>query len=786
MKKTLFFLLLISPFSLFGQTFVTKQPLRMPEKYLKPNFEIIADMSSSSALSNQFWSIWIDRTGVTTSNGNTPKFMDKFFVVEEKDKLIHIVLDDGSFSNSMGQFTTEPVDFGWVDKAYCVLSPNTLFSLNTNFRLKVMTITTPDQMRGEMERIKDGAKKLAFYDTPTATTPNSKETPLFEFFFILKKEGNRYLVSKRDNISRGKSTADFVNGWVEIPSVQVWEQRQALEPNWYQDAADERMKFNIKSSLFADSAKARLFVTTHDGSSAFWNDDRYVNRYSPYWKRLPVLKKTGNIIETAVVSDLIQENGKTVKNDQMIDIQKLLNEQIFKSRNINIVFVIDGTNSMGPYLESVRSAVMEGAAAVQSSDNTFRYGAVIYRDYIKPEDDGCYLIHKLSDFSQFTRFMLTVDAQDPKCADMTTSEGMYLGLKKVENILRGFEQQTNIIILVGDSGDREGEGRIVESDVIPLIKKYNCGILSMQVHHGNDQSYEDFISQLSELGLRNAEGISDILRQKYGALNLTSLTSKPRWVRNNQGSKTLYSLQYSPVNGELQYVPRGQVISAEVVKNEVKRIITLTDSKNDSIIADLRKLLNVVPEDQTKESGLTQEAIQILMKAGFTMDQIDILRQKNYQFMLRGHTPVKVDSLVSPLYNYVLFLDQEELNDMKITLDRLYDPKQTANQRRDKLKTTWMEILRANYGVKPEEIEGKSLSELMGLITGLPSLNPLLQKFKMTDLTDVNKVSDSEFDDIVNSIKKKRDDLNRLSGNKDFLFLSNDRAWYWIPQGYLP
>jgi hypothetical protein len=123
---------------------------------------------------------------------------------------------------------------------------------------------------------------------------------------------------------------------------------------------------------------------------------------------------------------------------------------------------------------------------------------------------------------------------------------------------------------------------------------------------------------------------------------------------------------------------------------------------------------------------------------------------------------------------------------LKVSLDKIYDPNQTQFKRREKLKESWIEILSKNYGVGSSEIANRSLSELMGLITGLPSRNPLLQKYKMNDLTDMNIVSDSEFNTIVDDIKKKRDGLNRLTGNKDYYFLSNDRSYYWIPQGYLP
>jgi hypothetical protein len=789
MKKLFFLSLLFCPFLLSGQPFINKQPLRMPQKFVKPKFETSTDQSISAQLSNQYWSVWIDRKGVTTSNGKVPKFMDRFLVVEQKSDQVHIVLDNGAFSNSVNMFMEEPEDYGWVNKSNCVLSPFALYSSESNFRIKVMTITTPEMMQKDMERIKEGAKKLAFFDTPTDIKPNDKETPLFEFFFILKREGSRFLLSKKEDLTRGNAI-DYVNGWVDIPSVQIWDQRQALEPNWDKDAANERIKKNVKSSIFSDSASAKLFASRKNINEPFWSDDRYAVRYSPYWKRLPVLKQRGNLVETAVVSDLVQESGdslKFVKNDQMMDIDRLLNEQIARSRFINLVFVIDGTQSMGPYLLSVRNAVIQSATAIQNSANTFKYGAVIYRDYEKSDyDNDCYMVQKLTDFNQFSRFMTTVDPNEPKCVDQSTSEGMYLGLKKVENVLRGSEKQTNIVIVIGDSGDREGEGRIKESDVIPLLTKFNCGILAMQVHHKQDVSYEDFIFQLRDLGIKNAVEISNINKKEYGELNLTSLSTTPRWKQDKAGNRTLYLLQNGPVNGGLQYVVQGQSFNPDLFTTEVKKIITSTNTKNDSLINDLRKLLTVVPEDKSKESGLTQEAIQLLRKAGFSSEQINILRQRNYQFMLRGHTPIKLDSLKNDVYNYIIFLDQRELEDMRITLDRLYDPGQVVSKRRERLQTAWKEILRANYGVTTEEIADKSLAELMGLITGLPSLNPLLKKFRVTDLTDIAKVSDSEFDAIVNNILKKRDDLNRLMGNKEFFFLSNDRPWYWIPQSYLP
>jgi hypothetical protein len=74
----------------------------------------------------------------------------------------------------------------------------------------------------------------------------------------------------------------------------------------------------------------------------------------------------------------------------------------------------------------------------------------------------------------------------------------------------------------------------------------------------------------------------------------------------------------------------------------------------------------------------------------------------------------------------------------------------------------------------------------MMLISGLPSPNPLLQKYTYDDITDITRLPDKEFDQILTDIKNKSEFLTKLVGDKKFYFLSNDRAFYWIPQNYLP
>lgn len=766
--------------------YLGKSPMRRPLKYEKPTYTTQSTTGLEEKRGNNTWNVWIDREGVTTSSGQRPVFLDKFFVVEEKEDQVHIVKDDDSYNIVTNTFIKEPVDFGWVDKKLLILWKTALYDEKTKFRIKILTITDPSVMSKRLEEIRNGSKMLAFYNSPVTRTTNSNETSLFQVFYVFKQESGRYLISKVVDLQNA-SAGYFILGWVDKSMVQAWGQRQTLEPNKNVEAAGERKRNNIRTSVFANKSDADNYLKEGSGTTAFWNDDKYADPINPYWKRLPILSKDGNIVETAVVSDLVQEDGKKVDDDIFNNISRMYNEQRERSRKINLVFVVDGTRSMAPYLQSVRKAVLTSAQKLKQSENEFKFSAVIYRDYKSKDDDACYEILPLTNYEAFYTFVSKVTTDDPACDDNTDSEGLYKGLLKVRSILRGKEKQTNVIILVGDAGDRIASDRIGEADVLPVLTEFGVSLLTVQVHHNAKKDYEDFIFQTRDLSLKSASRIVDLQRQTYGELNLTSLNTRPRWQQDTKGNRTLFTLKQGPVGGGLQYAAEGQSISPQVVEAEIERIIDDISDKNDKMLNELGKLMEgIITPDVSKIGAFSTEAIQLLMKAGFRPEDIRILMQRNYQFLLRGYTSIQTSKVNSPLYNFTLFMDNDEFDALKIALDKLYIPGQTSTARRERFRESWLQILKANYGVKTEEIEDKTLAELTALITGLPSVNPILKKYTVNDITDITRLPNNELEQICNLIKEKRDRITRDGGDKAYYFLSNDNAYYWIPQSHLP
>ncbi len=159
---------------------------------------------------------------------------------------------------------------------------------------------------------------------------------------------------------------------------------------------------------------------------------------------------------------------------------------------------------------------------------------------------------------------------------------------------------------------------------------------------------------------------------------------------------------------------------------------------------------------------------------------------KCVQFMYDAYTPAFVNKLTNSLYDYVLLLDSFEIQDLVMTLRDLNDAGTTINQRRIKLQNTWLDILRTNYGVSRKDIDDKTFSQLVELVTGLPSQNELLNRVVFRDIPDRTKVSDSEIDFIINTINDKSNRISKTIGDKRFCFSSNDRSYYWLPQSFLP
>jgi len=147
----------------------------------------------------------------------------------------------------------------------------------------------------------------------------------------------------------------------------------------------------------------------------------------------------------------------TVKNTaftEQVLMEETLEGENIKDLNFDIVFVMDLTNSMGPYIESTKRAIRKVAAMIshKHSSTHIKYGLVGYRDNVK-------LIPKLGFTAKnFTPKLVTGEVFDKVIANVKAAEvgsldyqeevfaGVNMGVKSAWS-----ENSFKTIILVGDA-----------------------------------------------------------------------------------------------------------------------------------------------------------------------------------------------------------------------------------------------------------------------------------------------------------------------------------------------
>lgn len=781
-----------------AQSMIGKSALRKPKVYEKPRVDVLnGPYKVEAERSSQLWVVWSDREGEFTSNGQKLEFLQKFWVMEENAIEVHLVeYNTAKYNRGLNEFREEPIDFGWVPKSSLLLWNEGLRSKEQGFRIKAMTVSTPESiLETGIEKLNAAGKKLAFYNSPTSTAMNERDSPLFNIFYLFKEIKGRYLLARRDNLSSGNAS-DYVYGWVDKRSVTTWDLRQALEPNWEPEAVEERKAMKVQPAAFRNAEEATAYskgLITNNQS--LWSRT-YEKREEPQWKRFPIFEKNENIIKTGVISGLFSSSGdkqREITAEEYAYYQKLYNRQRERARNINIVFAIDGTRSMKSEIEATRRAVTRSLGELTDSENNYRIGVVVYRDFEEDEE------------FQFERYSLTNDKNqilsdlsfitEYHNKDKSTAEAMFTGLYYSSRMFNYREDETNVIILIGDAGAKEENPTEVENfaNLKRMMAQYTISMFAIQAKHGTHESYDDFIFQIRELILEAAQKSVELTNEQWRSTGLVTFDEQIAFEQDlTSDVSTLYKLneRSSNIKGGIQYAERGQVIQPEQVQEEIVSLIADLDRSNNNLLNAMEGVMNSVVGPGGAEGAseiLTPQMADFLSKAGFNNDMMQTLMEKKYQFLFEAYVPVQTNTLTNPLYKYVLFLDQGELDDLINDLSELVELDLTGYQKRQQLSDVWFEILSLNYGVNNlDEIRGKKISELIELITGLPAQTDLLTKYNFEDLRDQVKVSNQEFNEMLFSIKSKLDLLRQINGNPEHMFISNDASFYWIPQEFFP
>ncbi len=733
----------------------------------------------------------------------------EFIVVDETQDKIHLVTDPG-YNMAQRQFSPQVKDYYWFSKRDFLLWKHCLVTQKGAINKKAMILNTIK--KGTTISSSSFSEKIDFYTNPGLTVRRNEKSPqLFQVYYVFAVTTNAVLLGTQFRISNTEYINDDLLGWVSINRITSWDSRVAIEPTWELEQAELRKQYSIKASAFETSEAAVNYMQNSQSSvSAIWNADPYDERFIGEWRRFPVLDKptAKGIAPIGIMGAIMSSGGQTANEEKYAELRRKFNGLSESLRNINIVFVIDGTNSMGPYFNSVANAIQKSMLQITSQygskvsiRNRLKFGAVVYRDAgsIKPFE----LIKLTDEYPKLTAFLNNIDTRDP--GNNTISESVNYGLQMaIRNV--GWDansaNESNFIILIGDAGNHKlnNSYQVSANKVEDGLIELNANFLAFQVNNGNNSTYDDFIKDNSNL-------IINCANRKYGEFKSTYMLdlygTSPSFVKVGNSITTKNSVKM----GMLVAPAKGKKLAPIEIENRIGELITIANANNEKFLSAFEKIVEggIGVESMATEidnnsnnnsnvsiyvSNFSPAIAEVLKSMNLSKNDIDLLKKDRAQFYIEGFAPLvtKHNKEDVRLFSNVLFMNKLDLSELINKFNKLTTGTSGSTQRKN-MQDAWKELYLRYVGESTNEaIENLSIEEITQSVFDLPGKSSLMKKVKLGSITDERQIDNVTFQKYVNEIQQKKRMLETIfnSPNYDYSFRSNNELYYWISEDFLP
>ena len=365
-----------------------------------------------------------------------------------------------------------------------------------------------------------------------------------DFYFTLKKSDNDNALIYQNYQLDGRMVGAKV-GWIKSGEYIDWNTRICWEPAFGTDG------INDNAYTFATERDARNKNMSNKVSSARLSAKRYNTQFEP---RSPVIEYNPNT-STAFLSVIANKNKNN--SGSVGDVMETINMLEKALSTINIVFVMDATNSMKSCFDAMSNAVKQISKYnyANTDKTTVKFGAVVYRNY-KDAPNGLVekvkLVDNSNNYSEISTFLSNV-----KCysASAYPQEAMFYGLNYAIDNMAWEKDQSNFIILVSDVTSKNPDERgLTTSSVAKKLAQKGINLVAFQARSQKDTEYQNFGAQvcdiieteLQQLGYpRNVEYVNQLQIYYYNRDN-----SKP-WPMRPMGYKKKLSSEQTINASEL-------------------------------------------------------------------------------------------------------------------------------------------------------------------------------------------------------------------------------------------
>ncbi|MCD8387454.1 MAG: hypothetical protein LUD17_11275 [Bacteroidales bacterium] len=743
-------------------------------------------LSQKLTPSNKFWLVYSDRKNNTTYSAAHPgaekysqlDFAEKVYVADTINgyALVFTPGPDIRFGEK-----TKGTTKGWIPMSHLLLW--------TTCPVDDKKIYEKAIIMGDAEAIKSSGQAALALSRKISQDPNTiaseqNEVQNGRIYFLYKIEGDAALIGTsyqavlQDKDGEGLGISPILSGWVHRSSYTKWNQRSCLEKKWKDQEISKLGGTTLTIEVEGTSVKAPIHTYNPQ-------KDR---RWDGGMLRFPVLddpkgRKSDYYVKAFVSPS--ESDRKKFKED---------NEKWNKNHEVrNLIFVIDGTDSMEKYYSSVIDAITNFQ---EQAVGEFNVGAVIYRD----EADGEYAIETLplvpyANKDRWLDFLKTGGAGGVKSNtnDRDPEELVFRGIETaLDAATMGFDpNNSNIMALVGDCGNRENEVTPQRTDnIIKKIYDNNFQFLFFQCSYPPRQSDAAGLLKL-QMG-----GILKGLKTKYDATGLGKSGKSNRFKetkRPNSDNQSEFKYEYTADKG-YQFVTLGMVSLNNPGSIEPE---ALTQSINEHLAfcnTCIQNARNTMGQLVQGNLIMGEEGIDNVLE-GLNVEDRDLYKRmlKHNGLSLQGYTPKK-NAEDYDQWSTVLFISETELANLLKEFGPAYEAAVKADKRNRKPYIDALTALAKSF-TQDERVNLKDmkLGDITAYVGGLnvtsQSLADILDPDKNLTLSDLDNphiVNDNDYMDILLNFQKKYKNLEKIKTKGDCTYKIGGDSYFWIPIEDLP
>lgn len=776
---SVFFIALLSPpTSTLAQTNV----LRLHPNNTRPIDGTVDYLSVIGSNKGRLWEVWSDRKDNNTheqpdaSSGIklSINYLDWFYVTEENGSFIHLF--KGDLNTETGQISNTQ-DYGWIEKKNMIIFPYCIQS-KASITKKAILLNNIDTInRADLE---NSDKPVDFYDSPNLGTGKKVgESRLFEVFYVYKITPEAVLLGKGEEVFGGDIAQKTILGWADRRKVVFWDNRVAIEANWHEAALAERLQKQLPAAILDKPRSAQIYkVGQKISEDHIYLTVRDTVRKDGYNWRYPIFgemreKGSEGILQVGAIGKVVTK-GKSINPEIRASVLRKYEKARQEQKNINIVFVLDGTQEMKEHYATVVRALKNSSEKIQKSTNTVKFGCVVYRD--NDADNDKLSIKPVTE--KFDNVITFIENINSDYNSSTKGTALYAGLEAAAEKTNLNAKHTNILILVGTKGDNALSG-VGEDDLTDLLYKKNCHLISIQARNGGTDTYEEFTYQMNDI-------LSKVAQKRYEKYKRSSGHSNPPQITEVlKGEYQKFKLRNTAGIGELVFPNAGETLNSSNIEKEISQGIINANTRVNNLLDVLDLLFKGSGSKQGSDVSEFNASVLyfIIDQAELSEEEQGSISMDNFQGLKEGYAIRQVLGMEHPLFKSVLFLNLDELNEMYGKFRQLDDAQSTLTEQRKSLVEAWKALLKRYEG--DGDFDELTMDEVNQKVFGLPCSSPLLKGLKLGQIFDIPA---ERFNRYVSNMKQKREQIKKILESKDYKysFQSYGRTYYWIDEDLLP